>query len=74
MDGIQAMEGNGPSGGTPVNMNIILLSADPVALDSVVCGLINVDPEKVPTIKYGKEFGRGTYLENEIEIVGDNIV
>jgi len=73
MDGIQAMEGNGPSGGTPVNMNIILLSADPVALDSVVCGLINVDPEKVPTIKYGKEFGRGTYLENEIEIVGDNI-
>jgi len=34
MDGIIAMEGNGPRGGTPKKMNVILFSTDPIALDS----------------------------------------
>ena len=33
MDGITAMEGNGPGSGDPVAMNLILMSTDPVALD-----------------------------------------
>ena len=36
MDGIYAMEGNGPRGGTPKKMNILLFSSDPVALDATV--------------------------------------
>ncbi|MCD4744564.1 MAG: DUF362 domain-containing protein [Desulfobacteraceae bacterium] len=72
MDGIYGMEGNGPRGGTPKKMNILLLSKDPVALDATVCRLINLDPEYVPTIKYGMEAGTGTYLKNEIELVGDD--
>ena len=35
MDGIVAMEGNGPGSGDPVPMNVLLMSTDPVALDSV---------------------------------------
>lgn len=73
MDGIQGMEGNGPSGGTPINMNILLFSTDPIALDATVCRLINIKPELVPTNIYGKETGHGTYLEDEIELVGDDI-
>ncbi|QCX33523.1 DUF362 domain-containing protein [Caloramator sp. E03] len=73
MDGIYAMEGNGPRGGTPKKMNVILISSDPVALDSVVCRMVNVNPEYVPTIKFGKEMGLGTYIENEIELVGDDL-
>ena len=34
VDGIVAMEGNGPRGGDPVQMNVLLLSADPIALDA----------------------------------------
>jgi len=30
-------------------------------------------PEFVPTIVFGKEAGLGTYDENEIEILGDDI-
>lgn len=67
------MEGNGPRGGTPKKMNLLLFSSDPVALDATVCRIINLDPKFVPTIKYGKEVGSGTYLENEIEIVGDDL-
>ena len=32
MDGIVAMEGNGPGSGDPVPMNVLLMSTDPVAL------------------------------------------
>jgi len=73
MDGIMAMEGNGPRGGTPKKMNAILLSSDPIALDATVCKMINLNPEFVPTIVSGKEAGLGTYDENEIEIVGDDL-
>lgn len=73
MDGIYAMEGDGPRGGTPKKMNLLLLSSDPVALDATVCRIINLDPTLVPTTKIGMELGLGTHLINEIEIVGDEI-
>ncbi len=72
MDGIQAMEGNGPRGGKPKQMNVLLISSDPIALDATVCRMIDINPEIVPTIKYGMEAGCGTYLEEEIELVGDD--
>ncbi|MCP4134563.1 MAG: DUF362 domain-containing protein [bacterium] len=71
MDGIYAMEGNGPKGGKPLPMNVLLFSKDPVALDATVCRLVNVKPDYVPTIQYGYETGTGTYLETEIELLGD---
>lgn len=72
MDGIMAMEGNGPRGGIPKKMNVLLLSADPVALDATVCRMIGLDPTSIPTVKFGKEAGLGTYLNEEIELMGDN--
>lgn len=73
MDAVQAMEGNGPRGGTPKQMNAILLSTDPVALDAVMCRLMNLDPALVLTNLAGKEFGLGTYLDEEITLLGDPI-
>jgi len=71
VDGITAMEGNGPRNGDPVNLNVLLFSQDPVALEAVMCRLIDLDPEVVPTMKPGREWGLGTYLPEEIEWVGD---
>ena len=71
MDGIIGMEGNGPRSGSPKQMNLLLFSADPVALDATVCRLIGLDPEFVPTIKIGQEAGLGRYSETEIELLGD---
>ncbi len=73
MDGIQAMEGNGPRGGKVRKMNMLLFSNDPIALDATVCRLINVNPEYVPTVKLGHKAGAGTYLAKEILLVGDDI-
>lgn len=69
MDGIVAMEGNGPSSGRPVKMNVILMSGDPVALDSVFCRLINLDPESVPTNVNGEVWGLGNWHDENIEIL-----
>ncbi len=73
MDGIWAMEGNGPRGGTPKAMNLILMSTDPIALDATVCRIISLNPELVPTIYLGYEAKTGTYKENEILLLGDDI-
>ena len=72
MDGITAMEGNGPHSGTSVAMKVIIASDDPVALDSVFCNLVYLPPELVATNVYGQEYGIGTFLEENIEIIADN--
>lgn len=72
MDGVVAMEGNGPKNGDPVKMNVILLSEDPVALDTVYAQLVDINPEFIPTIKMAKEFNFGTSNFDGIEIVGDD--
>ena len=69
MDGIMAMEGNGPTSGDPVPMNVLLLSKDPVALDSVFSRLIYLDPELVPTNVCGAQMGLGFWQEDRIELV-----
>ena len=71
MDGIIAMEGNGPSNGQPRPMNVLLLSADPVALDATVCRLIALDPSLVLPISYGAETGLGSY--EAVDLVGDPV-
>lgn len=69
MDGVVAMEGNGPTSGTPVEMNVLLLSADPVALDAVFAALIHLDPAAVPTCVQGVKAGLGVMDEDAIEVV-----
>lgn len=70
MDGVVAMEGNGPASGTPVNMKVILISEDPVALDATFCRLVDLDPATIPTVFYGGIFGLGRWKEKDIEILG----
>ena len=69
MDGITAMEGNGPGSGDPVAMNLILMSTDPVALDSVFARLVYLKPEMVPTNYHGEKMGLGNCREENIEVV-----
>lgn len=71
MDGVMAMEGNGARNGTPRQMNLLLFSTDPVALDAAVCRLVNLDPLLVEPVVYGEEFGLGTMTD--IDYVGDPI-
>lgn len=71
LDGIVAMEGNGPGSGDPVSMKVLLLSEDPVALDCVFCHLIHLKPELVPTIYHGEKMGLGNGKKDKILLLGE---
>ena len=73
MDAIQGMEGNGPQSGEPVQLNALLFSADPVALDALACRLVDLNPEYLLTNEYGQEAGLGTYKDEGIELIGDSL-
>ena len=49
MDGIMAMEGNGPRSGNPKKLNVLLLSSDAVALDYVASQIISFDYPSIST-------------------------
>jgi uncharacterized protein (DUF362 family)/Pyruvate/2-oxoacid:ferredoxin oxidoreductase delta subunit len=72
MDGIIAMEGNGPQSGAPVGMGVLLFSSDPVAMDAVACALIDMDPRLVPTTAAGEKAGLGTGDLAAVTIAGDS--
>lgn len=69
MDGIVAMEGNGPGAGDPVPMKIMLMSTDPVALDSVFARLVHLKPQLVPTNYHGEKMGLGFSDERDIQVI-----
>jgi uncharacterized protein (DUF362 family) len=72
IDGWVGMEGNGPVGGTPVQMGIALASTDFVAADTVGTYLMGFDPSEVGYLTYARgRLGEGC-LSN-IEVVGENI-
>jgi uncharacterized protein (DUF362 family)/Pyruvate/2-oxoacid:ferredoxin oxidoreductase delta subunit len=51
MDGIEAMEGAGPSAGTLTNANVLLMSTSPHHLDLAACRWMKIEPEDVPLLK-----------------------
>jgi uncharacterized protein (DUF362 family)/Pyruvate/2-oxoacid:ferredoxin oxidoreductase delta subunit len=73
MDGIVAMEGNGPRNGKPRKMNVLLMSTDPIALDATACRMIDLDPAVVPTSAPGEQSRLGTYHAENIEVIGESI-
>lgn len=55
MDGIVAMEGDGPIYGRPVQMGLLLCSRNPIALDTVAARLMGIDPARVRHIGLAAE-------------------
>jgi Pyruvate/2-oxoacid:ferredoxin oxidoreductase delta subunit len=51
VDAVLAMEGDGPSGGTPRKTGFLAGSTDPFALDVFLCGQIGLSPGSVDTIR-----------------------
>jgi uncharacterized protein (DUF362 family)/Pyruvate/2-oxoacid:ferredoxin oxidoreductase delta subunit len=73
MDGITAMEGNGPRSGKLKQLNVLLFSSDPIALDATACRIINLNPVIVLTSQPGEAAKLGTYRVENIELVGGDI-
>jgi NAD-dependent dihydropyrimidine dehydrogenase PreA subunit len=62
VDGLIAMEGNGPSAGTPFKMDLILAGSDPYLLDLTISKLIGYEFDDVPYLKLARKLGK---IKNE---------
>ena len=70
MDGTSAGNGAGPRIMTPVEKDIILASADQVAIDAVAAKMMGFDPMSIQYIRLAHEDGLGVGDPREIELVG----
>ena len=48
VDAIDCMEGDGPIMGTAKHMGLVVMGANPAAVDATVCRLMRIDPTAVP--------------------------
>jgi len=71
MDGIVAMEGDGPAAGALRDAGLILASPDAVALDAVFADIAGLEPKNVLTTVYAGKMGLGTSDLAEIQILGE---
>jgi uncharacterized protein (DUF362 family) len=71
MDGTFAGDGPGPRCMVPYAKNVILASADQVAIDAVAARLMGFDPLSIKYIRLAHDAGLGCGDPRDIEIVGD---
>jgi len=74
LDGIIAMEGNGPRNGTPKKMDTIIMGKCLTAVDSTAVRLIGYDNVlAIPILNVANDTKWGAVIPEEIEILGEKI-
>jgi len=74
LDGIVAMEGNGPKSGTPKKMDTIIMGQCLTAVDSVAVRLIGYNNVlEVPFLKEAFDAKWGAVLPEDIEVLGQKV-
>jgi len=71
MDGTTAGDGPGPRTMRPVIKDVMLASADQVAIDAVAASMMGFDPMSIDYIRIADEAGLGNGRRENIEIAGD---
>ena len=71
VDGIVAMEGNGPIDGTPKEVGLIVVGDDPVAVDATTSHIMGIDPDHVTYLREAGRFLGVSDLE-EIQVRGED--
>lgn len=70
-DAVVAMEGNGPTQGTPKYVGCLIASKDPHCLDLLAASLIGLDPYEVPTVAAALRRGLIPERFEDLRIQGD---
>jgi uncharacterized protein (DUF362 family)/NAD-dependent dihydropyrimidine dehydrogenase PreA subunit len=71
MDGILAMQGEGPTAGTPYPAGKILVSTDPLALDAVAAKMVGMSVAEVPILETAQRRNLGEGNLKNICLMGD---
>ena len=71
VDGIIAMEGNGPSGGNPRFVGAVIAGKNPFAVDVVCARLMAMEPADIFMLRSGMERGICPKTVEEIDLLGE---
>jgi len=71
IDAIDAMEGNGPTGGTSHPLHMLLAAKDFYTQDYFAAGLMKLDPMNIVMIRQAVE--KGLAKPDELQLIGDQI-
>lgn len=69
-DAVWGMEGNGPTGGDPRHIGVLLASPSPHALDACAAKILGLSPDHVPTLLAAQKRGLLPPMD-EIRVYGD---
>jgi uncharacterized protein (DUF362 family) len=70
VDASMAMEGQGPSEGTLVKMDLIIAGTNPLATDMVAANCMGFEPHEIPTFTWAQKAGLKPALLADVEIRG----
>lgn len=73
MDGTLAGNGAGPRTMRPEQKDVLLASADSVAIDAVAAKMMGFDPMSIDYIRLAHQAGLGVGRPGEIEVVGEDV-
>jgi uncharacterized protein (DUF362 family) len=73
LDGILAMEGDGPSSGALRKMNVVMAGPDAVAIDSCIAKIVGLKPLDIAVTREAYKIGLGEADLSRIELLGDDI-
>lgn len=73
IDGFQGMEGNGPTGGSPVDHRVAVVSPDWLAADRVAVELMGIDFSRIGYLNYCSQAAMGQADLEKIEVVGETV-
>ena len=71
VDAVVAMEGNGPTAGTPRPFGALLAGTNPHRIDLLCASLIGLKPENVPTLRAAAERGLTPLDPAQLCVAGD---
>ena len=72
MDGVQGMEGDGPSAGEARILGVVLASSDPHALDLVAARIVGSGPDEIWTLRCAEQRGL-LPADGGVEVVGPGV-
>ena len=73
VDGVIAMEGQGPHAGTPIEMNLFVAGTDTVAVDAVTSNVMGFETIEIPAVRIAATEGLGERYIDNIDVVGTPI-
>lgn len=73
VDGVWGMEGDGPSNGSPVRMDLVLAGRNAVAVDRVGLDLMGIRQDQVPHLTYATFRKLGPIDTSSVQVGGDAV-